>query len=78
MPLAVSWEGRGVDTAFLSRSTPSTQAPGAGSWRTDVPPGPISVRGRGGQGAGLILGAFSARAAARAEAPPLSRLGHHT
>ena len=75
---AMSWEGRWVDTAFLSPSTPGAQAAEAGSRRTDVRRGQ-SAHGDGAvKGAGLLSEAFPSRAAARAEAPPLPRLGHHT
>ena len=53
-PFAASWEGRGVDNAFLSPSTSSAQAPEAGSRRTDV------RRGQSARGAGLLAEAFSA------------------
>ena len=53
-PFAMSWEGRGVDDAFLSPSTPSAQAPEAGSRRTDV------RRGQSARGAELLAEAFPA------------------
>ena len=53
-PFAMSWEGRGVDDAFLSPSTPSAQAPEAGSRRTDV------RRGQSARGGGAARGTFPA------------------